>query len=125
MAVIHYRTIDGHGPGFLALMALLGALIAAALGAAWYMEHNGHYDTGMSNQIVWGAPHVFAVFLIVAASGAAITGAAFVGSCLTDSGFTDSNFTDSGFTDSGFAISTLGGSGLAASGLGRAGGVGG
>ena len=25
---------------------------------------------GMSNQIVWGMPHVFAVFLIVAASGA-------------------------------------------------------
>ena len=70
MAVIHYRTIDGHGPGFLALMALLGALIAAALGAAWYMEHHGHYVTGMSNQIVWGAPHVFAVFLILAASGA-------------------------------------------------------
>ena len=70
MAVIHYRPIDGRGPGFLALIALLGALIAAALGAAWYMEHNGHYVTGMSNQIVWGAPHVFAVFLIVAASGA-------------------------------------------------------
>ena len=34
------------------------------------MEHNGHYVTGMNNQIVWGMPHVFAVFLIVAASGA-------------------------------------------------------
>jgi Ni/Fe-hydrogenase subunit HybB-like protein len=34
------------------------------------MEHNGHYVTGMTNQIVWGTPHVFAVFLIVAASGA-------------------------------------------------------
>jgi molybdopterin-containing oxidoreductase family membrane subunit len=34
------------------------------------MEHGGHYVTGMSNQIVWGMPHVFAVFLIVAASGA-------------------------------------------------------
>jgi molybdopterin-containing oxidoreductase family membrane subunit len=35
-----------------------------------YMEHYGHYVTGMSNQIVWGTPHVFAIFLIVAASGA-------------------------------------------------------
>jgi molybdopterin-containing oxidoreductase family membrane subunit len=34
------------------------------------MEVQGHYVTGMSNQIVWGIPHVFAVFLIVAASGA-------------------------------------------------------
>ena len=34
------------------------------------MEHNGHWVTGMNNQIVWGMPHVFAVFLIVAASGA-------------------------------------------------------
>jgi molybdopterin-containing oxidoreductase family membrane subunit len=34
------------------------------------MEHNGHWVTGMNNQVVWGTPHVFAVFLIVAASGA-------------------------------------------------------
>ncbi|HEB79826.1 MAG TPA: molybdopterin oxidoreductase [Rhodospirillales bacterium] len=34
------------------------------------MESNGHYVTGMTNQIAWGTPHVFAVFLIVAASGA-------------------------------------------------------
>ncbi|MBI2225872.1 MAG: polysulfide reductase NrfD, partial [Betaproteobacteria bacterium] len=33
------------------------------------MEHHGHIVTGMTNQIVWGLPHVFAVFLIVAASG--------------------------------------------------------
>lgn len=38
--------------------------------AAWYMEHYGHYVTGMNNQTVWGLPHVFAIFLIVAASGA-------------------------------------------------------
>jgi molybdopterin-containing oxidoreductase family membrane subunit len=34
------------------------------------MEHEGHVITGMTNRIVWGTPHVFAVFLIVAASGA-------------------------------------------------------
>ena len=33
--------------------------------------HEGHYLTGMNNQVVWGIPHVFAIFLIVAASGAA------------------------------------------------------
>ena len=51
-------------------LALLAAFIAIGLGAALYMEHEGHWVTGMSNQIVWGLPHVFAIFLIVAASGA-------------------------------------------------------
>ena len=56
--------------GYLLLLGLLGALLAAGLGAAWFMEHQGHHVTGMDNQVVWGLPHVFAVFLIVAASGA-------------------------------------------------------
>ena len=70
MARVHYREIEGRSGGFYALLAALGALIAAGIGAAWYMEHQGHYVTGMSNRIVWGTPHVFAIFLIVAASGA-------------------------------------------------------
>ena len=41
-----------------------------AIGSVFYMEHEGHHVTGMTNQIVWGMPHVFAIFLIVAASGA-------------------------------------------------------
>jgi molybdopterin-containing oxidoreductase family membrane subunit len=50
------------------LAVCLGAL-AAGLGSAWVMEHRGHIVTGMNNEIVWGTPHVFAIFLIVAASG--------------------------------------------------------
>jgi [DsrC]-trisulfide reductase subunit P len=69
MARTHYREIEGRSPGFYALSGMLGALVLAGLGAAWFMEHNGHYVTGMSNRIVWGMPHVFAIFLIVAASG--------------------------------------------------------
>ncbi len=64
------RSIEGNSSGYYLLMAVLGALIALGLGAAYYMEHQGHHVTGMTNQIVWGMPHVFAVFLIVAASGA-------------------------------------------------------
>jgi molybdopterin-containing oxidoreductase family membrane subunit len=62
--------LESRSPGFLALLALLATLVAGALASAWYMEHHGHHVTGMSNQVVWGMPHVFAVFLIVAASGA-------------------------------------------------------
>jgi molybdopterin-containing oxidoreductase family membrane subunit len=69
MTRTHYSEIDGRSAGFYVLLGMLGALILAGLGAAWYMEHNGHHVTGMSNRIVWGMPHVFAIFLIVAASG--------------------------------------------------------
>ncbi len=52
------------------LLAAAGLLVlAAGLGAAYFMEHHGHVVTGMSNEIVWGTPHVFAIFMIVAASG--------------------------------------------------------
>ena len=67
---ITLRAIEGNSAGYYSLMAVLGALIALGLGSAYYMEHQGHHVTGMTNQIVWGMPHIFAVFLIVAASGA-------------------------------------------------------
>jgi Ni/Fe-hydrogenase subunit HybB-like protein len=51
-------------------VAAIGALVSAiGFGSALYMEHYGHSVTGMTNQIVWGIPHVFAIFLVVAASG--------------------------------------------------------
>ena len=69
MSVIEHTEIEGRSAGYVGLVGLLAALTLGALWASRYMEHHGHYVTGMSNQIVWGAPHVFAVFLIVAASG--------------------------------------------------------
>lgn len=54
---------------FYVLAALGGLVTAVGLAAALYMEHSGHVVTGMNNQVVWGMPHVFAIFLIVAASG--------------------------------------------------------
>ena len=64
------RELDGRSGGYYLLLAGLLAMMLLGLGAAWYMEHRGHIVTGMNNQIVWGLPHVFAVFLVVAASGA-------------------------------------------------------
>ncbi len=54
---------------YYALLAVAGLVVMAGLYAVYLMEHNGHIITGMNNQIVWGIPHVFAIFLIVAASG--------------------------------------------------------
>ena len=70
MKRIIYSEIEGRSPQFYTLAAILGVFILSALASAFYMEHYGHYVTGMNNQIVWGMPHVFAIFLIVAASGA-------------------------------------------------------
>ncbi len=54
---------------FWALLALGAAVVGIGLLAAHRMETAGHIATGMDNQIVWGLPHVFAIFMIVAASG--------------------------------------------------------
>jgi len=70
MKKLHYLEIKGESAGFYGLLAGLLGLILIGLGASYYMEHNGHWVTGMSNQVIWGMPHVFAIFLIVAASGA-------------------------------------------------------
>jgi len=67
---IIYSELKGNNKQFYALAALLAAFVLSALACAFYMEHYGHYVTGMTNQVVWGTPHVFAIFLIVAASGA-------------------------------------------------------
>ena len=70
MKDVTYSELNARGMGFYGTLAGVGAVVVIGLLSAWYMEHNGHYVTGMTNQIPWGMPHVFAVFLIVAASGA-------------------------------------------------------
>ena len=65
-----YRELEGRSKGYWALLFGLGLVLLLGLFAAHTMEERGHIITGMTNQIVWGMPHVFAVFLIVAASGA-------------------------------------------------------
>lgn len=64
-----YRELAGTSRRYWGLLALLGIPLAFGAGAYFYIEHYGHIVTGMDNQIVWGMPHVFAVFLVVAATG--------------------------------------------------------
>jgi Ni/Fe-hydrogenase subunit HybB-like protein len=54
---------------FYALVAIGGLFTLMGLYASHMMEEHGHIITGMNNQIVWGIPHVFAILMIVAASG--------------------------------------------------------
>ncbi|MBC8210042.1 MAG: polysulfide reductase NrfD [Gammaproteobacteria bacterium] len=70
MKKLRYTSIDGKSSSFLALLGGLGFFILLGFIAFLQMEHEGHHITGMSNQVIWGLPHVFAIFLIVAASGA-------------------------------------------------------
>ncbi len=70
MKATYYKQTNGTSLGFYALLGGFGALILIALSSFYYVGANGHYITGMTNQVVWGLPHVFALFLIVAASGA-------------------------------------------------------
>jgi Ni/Fe-hydrogenase subunit HybB-like protein len=69
-SAIRYAEIKSGGKRYWGLLSLLA--LAALIGAlaAHHMDVEGHHITGMTNQVVWGIPHVFAIFLIVAASGA-------------------------------------------------------
>jgi molybdopterin-containing oxidoreductase family membrane subunit len=65
-----YHELAGTGRRYWRLLALLAVPVLLGAAAYFYVEHYGHIVTGMDNQIVWGTPHVFAVFLVVAATGA-------------------------------------------------------
>jgi len=70
MARTTYTTLKNRA-GFFDLLIIFNlVIVAAGMGAVWYVEKYGHIVTGMGNKIVWGLPHVFAIFLIIAASGA-------------------------------------------------------
>ncbi|NJO18111.1 MAG: polysulfide reductase NrfD [Thioploca sp.] len=69
MKNVVYRELEGNSLGFYGLLGISAILVALGLFAAYNMEHHGHAISGMTNQIVWGMPHIFAIFLILAASG--------------------------------------------------------
>jgi len=69
MKIAYFQSVSSSRSYWL-ISAIAGVITLAGLIAADHMESAGHWVTGMSNQVVWGVPHVFAIFLIVAASGA-------------------------------------------------------
>ncbi|MEL0101957.1 MAG: NrfD/PsrC family molybdoenzyme membrane anchor subunit [Gammaproteobacteria bacterium] len=68
MNLIRYKSVELDKKFFLPVILIFIAL-ASCLFAFVTLEHEGHWLTGMNNQVVWGIPHVFAIFLIVSASG--------------------------------------------------------
>lgn len=66
---VTYHIIEGKSIQFFSLLAVSTGLTLLGLWASYNMEHHGHTITGMTNQIVWGIPHTFAILLILAASG--------------------------------------------------------
>ncbi len=68
--VMRYAEIKTSTPGYWSVLIALAVFAIIGFAAAHHMDVEGHHITGMSNQVVWGLPHVFAIFLIVAASGA-------------------------------------------------------
>ncbi|MCP4188333.1 MAG: polysulfide reductase NrfD [Gammaproteobacteria bacterium] len=69
MVTQRYQPITTSSAYKLSMVIALVGLCISGLGA-FNMEHEGHHITGMSNQVIWGMPHVIAIFLIVSASGA-------------------------------------------------------
>lgn len=66
----HFKILRCTRADYWLIVVVLLAMVLVGYGAAHYMEVQGHWVTGMNNQVVWGLPHVFAIFLILAASGA-------------------------------------------------------
>ena len=67
---IVFQEVKNNGVGYWGILGILGLFILSGAIAFFMAEHSGHHITGMNNQIVWGLPHVFAISMIVAASGA-------------------------------------------------------
>ena len=70
MQKVNYQQLSGSSRLYWLWMLIFASVAAVAYASAHHMETEGHWITGMTNEIVWGLPHVFAIFLIVAASGA-------------------------------------------------------
>jgi len=67
---MNFTALTSRTGGYAILIASLVAFVLLGLYCAHVMDIHGHVITGMNNHVVWGLPHVFAISLIVTASGA-------------------------------------------------------
>jgi len=72
---IYWTTINGKSLGMYFLLGVLAILAAAGLYATYAMFSQGHYITGMNNQIPWGLPIVVAIYCIGLSAGSLVLSA--------------------------------------------------
>ncbi len=65
-----FQCLKSYQASYWFCVVVCALLIGLGAYCALTMEHAGHIVSGMNNHVVWGLPHVFAVSLIVSASGA-------------------------------------------------------
>ncbi|MEJ2115468.1 MAG: polysulfide reductase NrfD, partial [Gammaproteobacteria bacterium] len=65
-----FSTIEAKSAQYWILLIVLGLAAVVGYLSSHYMDSHGHHVSGMTNQSVCGFPHVSAIVLIVAASGA-------------------------------------------------------
>jgi len=65
-----YQSLTPSVTGYWLSLGLLVVFAIVGFYCARHLEHVGHIASGMNNHYVWGLPHVFAISLILAASGA-------------------------------------------------------
>ncbi len=72
---IYFTKIDGKSKGMYALLAVLAIIAATGMYATYAMFAQGHYITGMNNQIPWGLPIAVAIYCIGLSAGSLVLSA--------------------------------------------------
>ncbi len=60
---IQYAEIKTSSSRYWGLLLVLAVIALIGVAGAHHMDVEGHHVSGMTNQIVWGLPHVFAILL--------------------------------------------------------------
>lgn len=75
MAELYFEKIKGDSKEYFAVLIFLGILVLWGLYGFWVTYTQGHWTTGMTNQVIWGFPIVNVVYLIGASAGSLIISA--------------------------------------------------
>ena len=62
METTRFSAIEANSIKYWILLAALGLATLIGYLSSHHMDVEGHHISGMSNQIVWGFPHVIAIF---------------------------------------------------------------
>lgn len=69
---IYFTKMEGKSAALYVLLGLLGILALVGLSSSYLMYSQGHYLTGMNNQVPWGLPIVLTIYLIGLSAGSLV-----------------------------------------------------